>query len=183
MAGRVRGIRFSTVLARRLAALGSTAPLALLVACSSAPPQAKPVAHSSGVPAGYSEFRDSGRGYALAVPSSWVQINVQSPGAAAAFAQLLKEKPQFTRVFGSSLATLLSQNVSLLAVGPAGQGANMVVEPGSGTLTAAQLGTLYSAVLQPAYSQSSITVVSHQQASLDGYAALRISITFGISHR
>jgi hypothetical protein len=157
--------------------LGSAGLVALLVACSSAPPQAKPVAHTQGVPAGYTEFRDSGRGYALAVPSSWIQINVQSPESAAAFAQLLKEKPQFTQVFGNSVSSLLKQNMSLAAVGPTGASLDMVVQAGSGTLTASQLGTLYSTVLQPAYSRSGLTVLSHQTASLDGYPALRVALT------
>jgi len=154
--------------------------VAVLAACSSAPPQAKPVGHSSGIPAGYSEFRDSGRGYALAVPSSWIQINVQSPQAAAAFAQLLKEKPQFTKVFGGNLSSMVKQNMSLLAVGPTGVGLNMVVEPGAGTLTAAQLGTVYSTELQPAYSRLGMQVLSHQLASLDGHPALRVAITIAL---
>jgi hypothetical protein len=149
----------------------------MLVSCSSCPPQAKPVARAPGVPASYSEFRDSGRGYALAVPSSWIQINVQSPEATASFAQLIKAEPQFTQVFGNNLSALIKQNMSLLAVGPTGASANMVVEPGSGTLTAAQLGTLYAAVLRPAYARSGIKVLSHQVASLDGYPALRTSVT------
>jgi hypothetical protein len=103
--------------------------------------------------------------------------NVQSPEATASFAQLIKAKPQFTQVFGSNLSSLIRQDMSQLAVGPTGASANMVVEPGSGTMTAAQLGTLYSTVLQPAYARSGIKVLSHQMASLDGYPALRTSIT------
>jgi hypothetical protein len=102
---------------------------------------------------------------------------VQSPESAAAFAQLLKEKPQFTQVFGNSVSSLLKQNMSLAAVGPTGASLDMVVQPGSGTLTASQLGTLYSTVLQPAYSRSGLTVLSHQTASLDGYPALRVALT------
>jgi hypothetical protein len=159
------------------AALCATGLLAMLVSCSISPPQAKPVAGASGIPARYSEFRDSEHGYALAVPSSWIQINVQSPEATASFAQLIKAKPQFTHMFGSNLTSLIKHSMSLLAVGPAGDSANMVVEPGSGTMTAAQLGTLYSTVLQPAYAGSGIKVLSHQVTSLDGYPALRTSIT------
>jgi len=177
MVSQVRGIRFSAVMINSRAALCLTGVLAMLVSCSSSQPQAKPVARASGVPASYSEFRDSGRGYALAVPASWIQINVQSPEATASFAQLIKAKPQFTQVFGSNLSSLIRQNMSLLAVGPTGASANMVVEPGSGTMSAAQLGTLYSTVLQPAYARSGIKVLSHQVASLDGYPALRTSIT------
>jgi hypothetical protein len=178
MASHVRGTRFSAVMVRARAALCSAGLLAIFVACSSsAPPQAKPVGHARGIPAGYSEFRDSGRGYALAVPSSWIQINVQSPDAAAVFAQLAKKKPQFTQIFGDSLASLVKQNMSLLAIGPAGTAVNMVVTPGSGTITAAQLGTVYSTELQPTYSRLGIKVLSHQVSSLDGYPALRVSIT------
>ncbi len=180
MASPARGTRFSAVLVRSRGALCAAGLLALLVACSSTPPQAKPVAHSSGVPAGYTEFRDSARGYSLAVPSSWVQINVQSGAAAAEFAQLLKEKPQFTQVFGNNLATLEKENLSLLAVGPNGTSANMVVEQGSGTLTAAQLGTVYSTELQPSYQRAGIKLLGHGAARLDGYPALRTSIVFTI---
>jgi len=158
--------------------LCSAGLLALLVACSSnPPPQARPVGHARGIPVGYSQFRDSGRGYALAVPSSWIQIDVQSPEAAAAFAQVIKEEPQLTRVFGDNLASLAKQEMSLLAVGSAGTGLDVVVEPGpgSGTMTAAQLGTLYSEA-QSTYSDAGMKVLSHQVSSLDGYPALRISI-------
>lgn len=178
MARHVRGTRFSAVMASARAALCSAGLLAILVACSSnAPPQATPVGHVRGIPAGYSEFRDSGRGYALAVPSSWIQINVQSPDAAAVFAQLVKKKPQLTQVLGDSLASLVKQNTSLLAIGPGGTGLNMVVTPGSGTITLAQLGTVYSTEIQPSYSRAGIKVRSHQVSSLDGYPALRLSIT------
>lgn len=177
MVSRVRGTRFPAAMSNSRAALCFTGLVALLVSCSSSPPQPKPVAGAGDVPASYSEFRDSARGYALAVPSSWIQINVQSPGASAAFARLIKAKPQFTQMFGGNLSSLINRYMSLLAVGPTGGSANMVVEPGSGTMTAAQLGTLYSTVLQPAYSRSGIKVLSHQVASLDGYPALRTSIT------
>jgi hypothetical protein len=179
MASHVRATRFSAVMVRARAALCSVGLLAILVACSgNAPPQAKPVGHARGIPAGFSEFRDSGRGYELAVPSSWIQINVQSPDAAAVFAQVLKKKPQLTQVFGDSLASLEKQDVSLLAIGPAGTGVNMVVTPGgSGTLTAAQLGTVYSTEVLPNYSRAGIKVLSHQVSSLDGYPALRLSTT------
>lgn len=182
MASHGRGIRFSSVLVRSGAVLGAGGLLVVLVACSSTPPQAKPVAHSSGVPAGYTEFRDSARGYSMAVPSAWVQINVQSGAAAAEFAQLLKEKPQFAQVFGSNLASLDKQNLSLLAIGPGDTSANMVVEQGSGspTLTAAQLETVYSDEIQPEYARAGIKVLGHQTARLDGDPALRISIVFTI---
>jgi len=182
MTDRLRGSRFSAVMVRSLAVLSSVGLLSILVACGSAPPQATPVAHAPGVPAGYSEFQDSGRGYALAVPKSWIQINVQSPDAAAAFAQLLKEKPQLAQVFGSSESSLIQQNVSLLAVGPNETEVNMVVEPGNGTLTAAQLGTVYSGEMQPTYSRAGLKVQSHQIASLDGYPALRVAITFAVGN-
>jgi hypothetical protein len=163
---------------RALAALCSAGLLALLAACSSnPPPQAQSVGHAQGIPADYTEFRDSGRGYALAVPSSWIQINVQSPDAAAAFAQAIKKRPQLTKVFGDNLASLAKQDMSLLAAGPAGTGLDVVVGPGSGTMTAAQLGTLYSK-MQSAYSDAGIKVLSHQVSSLDGYPALRISATY-----
>src|SRR5215469_8017380 len=182
MAGGVRGARFWRVVVRSRAVLCSVGLFTLLVACGTAPPQAKPVSHpSSGVPAGYTEFRDSGRGYALALPSSWTQINVQSPQAAAAFAQLIKEKPQFTKVFGSNLSALAKQNMSLLAVGPSGVGLNMVVETGAGSQTAAQLGTLFTTVLQPAYAQRRLTLVSHQPATLDGPPALRIAVAIAVA--
>jgi hypothetical protein len=174
----VPGTRFPAVTVRARAALCCAGLLALLVACSSnPPPQAQPIGHASGIPAGYTEFRDPGRGYAIAVPSSWIQINVQSPGAAAAFAQVTKEKPQWAQVFGGSLASLAKQNMSLLAVGPSGTGLDVVVEPGSGTITAAQLGTLYSQ-MQSTYSEAGMKVLSHQLSSLDGYPALRISATY-----
>jgi len=176
MVSRVRGGRFSAVVISSLAAC-LTALLGVLASCGGSPQQAKPVARASGIPASYSEFRDSGRGYALAVPSSWIQINVQSPEATASFAQLIKAKPQFTQVFGNNLSSLIKQNMSLLAVGPTGASVNMVVDKGSGTITAAQLGTLYSTVLQPAYARSGIKVLSHQVASLGGHPALRASIT------
>ena len=182
MAGRVRGTRIPAVVVMSRAGLVLAGLLASLAACSSAPSQARPVAHATGMPAGYSEFQDSGRGYTLAVPSSWIQINVQSPDAAAAFAQLVKEKPQFAQLLGTNLSSLLKQNMSLLAVGPTGTGANMVVEPGSGTLTAAQLGTLYSTELQPAYSRTGITLLSHRMVSLGGYPALRTSITIAFGN-
>lgn len=185
MASHVSGTRFSAVMVRARAAVCSAGLLAIFVACSSnAPPQAKPVGHVRGIPAGFSEFRDSGRGYALAVPSSWIQINVQAPGAAAVFGQLLKKKPQLTQVVGDNLASLAKQDISLLAIGPAGTGLNMVVMrlnmvmmSGSGTLTAAQLGTVYSTQVQPNLSRVGIKVLSHQGSSLDGYPALRISDT------
>lgn len=172
------GTRFTAVMVRARAALCCAGLLALLVACSSnPPPQAGPVGNARGIPAGYTEFRDPGRGYSLGVPSSWIQINVQSPGAAAAFAQVIKEKPQLTQVFGGDLASLAKQDMSLLAAGPAGTGLDVVVEPGSGTVTAAQLGTLYSEA-QSAYSDAGMKVLSHQVSSLDGYPALRISVTY-----
>jgi hypothetical protein len=173
----MRGPRVSAVLVRCRAALACAGLLALVAACSGNPPQAKPVAHASGVPTGYTEFRDSARGYSLAVPSSWTQINVQSPSAAAAFNQLLKEKPQFAQVLGSSVSSLANERMSLLAVGPNETTVNMIVEQGSGTLTAAQLGTVYSADIRPAYVRAGIKLLGHQMARLDGYPALRISIT------
>jgi hypothetical protein len=173
----VPGTRFPAVMVRARAALCSAGLIGLLVACSSNPPQAEPAGNARGIPAGYTEFRDPGRGYTVAIPSSWIQINVQSPGAAAAFAQAIKEKPQLTQVFGDDLASLVKQDVSLLAVGPSGTGLDVVVEPGSGTITAAQLGTLYSEV-QSAYSKAGMKVVSHQVSSLDGYPALRVSATY-----
>lgn len=182
MVSDARGIRFSAVLVRCRAVLCCAGLLALLVSCSSSPPQAKPLAHPSGVPAGYTEFLDSARGYSMAVPSSWVQINVQSAGATAAFAQLLKEKPQFAQVFGNNLASLAKQNLSLLAIGPGDTVASMVVEQGSGsqTLTAAQLETLYSDEIQPAYARAGFKVLGHQTAGLDGDPALRISIVLTV---
>lgn len=178
----VASTRFSAVSVRARAALCAAGLLGLLVACSSsAPPQAKPVAHASSVPAGFSEFRDPGRGYSIAVPSSWIQINVQSSNASTMFAKLLKQEPKFAQVFGSSLTSLAQQDMSLLAVGPAGTAANMVVTSGSGTLTAAQLGTVYSTELQPTYARAGIKVLSHQAATLDGYPALRVSITIAFS--
>jgi hypothetical protein len=180
MASRVRACRPSAVTAGARAVLCSAGLLVLLAACSSAPPQATPVAHSSGGPAGFTEFRDSGRGYSVAIPASWIQINVQSANAAAGFNQILKAEPQFAKVFGHSLAALAKQNMSLLAVGPTGASVNMIVQPGSGTLTAAQLGTAYSAELRPAYSRSGIKVLSHQIAKLDGFPDLRVAITVAV---
>jgi hypothetical protein len=177
MASRIRAWRPSAVRARTRAALCCVSLLVLLAACSSAPPQAKPVAHSSGVPADFTEFRDSGRGYTIAVPASWIQVNVQSSSASAEFAQLLKEKPQFAKVFGTNLASLAKQRMSLLAVGPTGSSVNMIVQPGSGTMTATQLATSYSADLAPAYSRSGIKVLGHQMATMDGYPDLRVAIT------
>jgi hypothetical protein len=177
VASRIRAWRPKAVRARTLAALWSVCLLVLLAACGSAPPQAKPVAHSSGVPAGFTEFRDSGRGYTIAIPASWIQVNVQSANAAAKFNQLLKEKPQFAKVFGNNLAALAKQRMSLLAVAPTGTSVNMIVQPGSGTMTATQLATAYSADLRPAYSRLGFKVLGHQMAKLDGYPALRVAIT------
>jgi hypothetical protein len=179
MASRVRGCQLLAVMAGARAALCSVGLLALLAACSSAPPQAQRVAHASGVPVGFTEFRDSGRGYAIAVPASWIQVNVQSAKAAAIFAKVVKEKPQLAKLFGSNLASLAARNVSLLAIGPTGANANMIVGPGSGTLTAKQLDKAYSVDLSD-YSRSGVKVLSHQIASLDGIPDLRIAITFNI---
>lgn len=150
--------------------------LVCLAACGGTPPQAVPVAHAQGVPVGYAEFRDAGRGYSVAVPSSWIQINVQSPAAAAEFAKLLKQNPQFARVVGSDFPSLEKQQMSLLAVAPKGADANMVVTSSgiSGTLSAAELGALYSSKVKPVYSRVGWRLESHQIATLDGYPDLRI---------
>jgi hypothetical protein len=154
-----------------------------VAACSTAPPQARPVTHAQGVPSGYTEFRDAGSGYSVAVPSSWTQINVQSPDAAAAFAKLVKLVPKIGSVYGNNVASLAQRKMSLLAVSRNNETANMIVTQGNGTASAAELTTLWSTVLQPSYSRVGFIVESHQLVVLDRYPALRIQITFAIRGR
>jgi hypothetical protein len=181
MASRFRDIRYAAITSNSWIALPCAGLLMCLAACGSAAPQAKPVAHTQGVPAGYTEFRDAGRGYSLAVPSSWTQINVQSPSAAAAFANLIKLDPKIATIYGTSFATFAKQDISLLAIAPGGgQSANMVVTPGNGTASAAQIASIYSSQVAPAYARYGAHVNSHQLVKLGGFPAMRISVIFVI---
>jgi len=158
----------------RLALLGAVL-ISCIAACSGTPPQATKVTHAQGVPAGYSEFQDSARGYSLALPSSWTQINVQTPGAAAVFNAIVKKDPKFEAEFGDNLAAMAKENMSLLAIGPGGENANMVVTSAGGTYTSAQLASVYP-VLASNYKRLGMDVQAHSLIRVDGYAALRVQL-------
>lgn len=113
---------------RLVACLGGVL-LAVCACGSSTPPkQAVRVTQVTGVPKGYSEFRDSARGYSIALPSAWFQINLQSPQAAALFDRMRKADPKLAAAAGGqNLLTLQKENMSLFAVAPGGAGANMIV--------------------------------------------------------
>ncbi|HXW46337.1 MAG TPA: hypothetical protein VEL03_16235 [Streptosporangiaceae bacterium] len=154
--------------------------LACVAACGTSPSQATKVTHASGVPAGYSEFQDKARGYSVALPSSWTQINVQSPDAAAIFSAAVKKEPKIAAEFGDNLAAMAKENMSLLAVGKGGQNANMIVTAASGTATSAQLASVYP-TLASSYAHAGMNVQGHQLITIDSYPALRIEISLTIS--
>jgi PsbP len=178
-------IHFSRQLGRlrpRLIGAGllSAALVCCVAACSSSPSQATKVTHGQGVPAGYSEFQDKARGYSLSLPSSWTQINVQSPGAAAIFNSAVKRDPKFAAEFGDNLAAMAKENMSLLAIGQSGENANMVVTTASGTATSSQLASVYPS-LASSYERAGMNVVGHQLIHIDGYPALRVLVSLTIS--
>jgi PsbP len=163
----------------RLALLGAIL-LAGVAACSTPPSQAAKVAHAPGVPSGYSEFQDKARGYSLALPSSWTQINVQGPGAAAIFNEAAKKDPKIKAEFGTNLAAMAKENMSLLAVGQGGENANMIVTGASGTATSAQLASIYP-TLATSYAHAGMQVHGHQLVTIDKYPALRIMVSIAVS--
>ncbi len=151
-----------------------------VAACGTSPSQATKVTHASGVPSGYSEFQDRARGYSLALPSSWTQINVQGPDAATIFSTVEKKNPKLKAEFGNSLAAMAKENMSLLAVGQGGENANMIVTSASGTATSAQLSAIYPS-LASSYANAGMDVLGHQLITVDKHPALRIMVSITVS--
>ncbi len=158
----------------------------LAAACgSSAPPkQAEQVnTPQRGVPTGYTEFRDSARGYSIAVPSGWVQINVQSPQAVSLFAHVLKEDPKISATFGGNLAAMQKENMSLLAVAPDGAGANMIASSSiDENLSRTQLASLVPDFLSE-YSRAGMNVSAHELVTVDGHPAIRFQTSITLKGR
>jgi hypothetical protein len=160
-----------------LVACAGLGVIALLgAACGSSAPPKQAVQLTTpqrGVPSGYTEFRDSVRGYSIALPSTWVQINVQSAQAAAVFARALRADPKIAAVFGANLVTLQKENMSLLAVAPSGAGANMIANTSvDENLSEVQLAALVPTVVAE-YARAGMSVSGHKLVTVDGHPAIR----------
>jgi hypothetical protein len=163
----------------RLAACLTGVLLAVCACGSSAPPkQAVRVTQATGVPQGYSEFRDSARGYSIALPSAWFQINVQGPQAATLFDRMRKADPKLAAAAGgTSLLTLQKEHMSLFAVAASGAGANMIVSSSlAESMTKAQLAAEVPDVLTE-YARAGVVVISHQIVTVAGVPAIRTQIS------
>jgi hypothetical protein len=186
MAFRNRSACMSKPRLRAVPCAGLGVIVLLAAACgSSAPPKqaAQVTTPQRGVPSGYTEFRDSARGYSLALPSTWIQINVQSPQASAIFARVLKDDPKAAATFGGSFATVQKENMSLLAFAPDGAGANMIVSSSAyESLSRAQLSSLVPSFLAE-YARLGVSISSHQIVSVGGHPAVRFIASLTLKGR
>jgi PsbP len=165
---------------------GLCAIILLATACGASTPAKQAVQVTTpqhGVPSGYTEFRDSASGYSIALPSSWIQINVQSPQAAALFARVLKDDPKVSAALGGSLATMQKEDMSLLAVAPDGAGANMIAHTSAAeSLSRAQLASLVPTFLAE-YGRAGMNVSAHEVVAVDGHPALRFQVSITLKGR
>jgi PsbP len=166
------------------AGLGVIMLLATACGASAPPKQAVQVTTPQhGVPSGYTQFRDSARGYSIALPSSWIQINVQSPQAGNLFARALKDDPKAAAALGGSLATMQKENMSLLAVAADGAGANMIVTTSAvESPSRAQIASLVPTFLSE-YARVGMIVSAHEVVTVDGHPALRFQASITMKGR
>jgi photosystem II reaction center protein PsbP len=167
------------------AGIGLLGFLAAGCGSSSPPPNqaARVTTPQRGVPSGYTEFRDSARGYSIAVPSTWIQVNVRSPQAAAVLARVAKEDPKAAAALGGSLGQMQKEDMSLLAAAADGAGANMIATTsGAESYSRAQMSSLLPSILGQ-YARLGATVSGHQLVTVDGDPALRFEVSIALKGR
>jgi hypothetical protein len=135
---------------------------------------------------GYTRFADRTDSFSIAVPSSWRQVNPSSPGAQAAFAQVMAASPSLKKAFGGGFAGLAASGIKFLAVDPdpadAATGSptiNVIVHPAPGSKDA-DLQQLASGI-EAEYQQLGLHTVDSATVELAGHRALRVHVAYTTS--
>jgi hypothetical protein len=138
---------------------------------------AVPTANSPGTPRGYSSFGSSTDQFHIAVPSAWKQVDPTSPGARAAFDQVLQLNPGMRSLFPGGLQQLAQDGIVLLAINPDpgadgyASSVNVIAKPDL-TFSDSDLNTI-AAELPAEESRAGATNTGTSIVTFDGHRALR----------
>jgi len=127
---------------------------------------------------GFSVFSDHADSFTIAVPSSWSQIDLSSPGANAAMSEMLSKYPKIGSILRSGGVSNLQQlGMKFFAADPvSGSSMNIIVIPAVGSGDA-DLPTAEGGI-KSAYQKAGLTLLSTSTVSIAGHQALRFKIAF-----
>lgn len=142
---------------------------------------ARPSLSASGTPAGYTNFTSAADRFRLAVPSSWRQIDMNSPGAQAAMNEVAQANPAYKSTFAQGALKMAESGMVLMAINPVpdasgfASNVNVVAKPAPG-FSQSDLQQL-AAVVPAQLARVGITVTGTSTATIGGQAAMRMAMT------
>jgi hypothetical protein len=133
-------------------------------------------------PSGYSEFADQADSFRIAVPASWHQVNLTSPGAVAAMQEIEANNPDLAALGSGS--SLVAEGMKFFAINPAldaslAASVNVDVRPALG-VTDGDLSQL-AAELPGEYQRLGATLLGTTTISMAGHQALQATIELPIN--
>ena len=139
---------------------------------------------SASTPSGFTSFRDQAEHFSIAVPSSWTEVNPESPSSIAAFTEVEQNNPDLEPVAGSA-STLVARGMRFLAIDAASPGS----QPSTITVTSEanpgfqdnEFSQLADA-LPSEYAKLGATILNSNTVSLPGGQALQVSVQLPLTN-
>jgi hypothetical protein len=134
---------------------------------------------TTSTPPDYTSFVDRADHFSISVPSSWTEVNPESPGSIAAFEQVEQNNPNLKAIIGSP-SSLEAKGMRFLAIDTANQ---QTSEPATISVTAegdpgfqdSEFSQL-AAQLPAEYAKFGATMLGSSTVSLPAGEALKISL-------
>ena len=139
---------------------------------------------TTSTPPGYTSFVDRAEHFSIAVPSSWTEINPESPSSIAAYEQVEQNNPNLKAIIGSP-STFDAKGMRFLAIETTSRGSQAAAisvaaraDPGFDEDEFSQL----AAQLPAEFAKFGATMLGSSTVSLPGGRALKVSVELPLTN-